>query len=353
MKHKVILSLLITAMVISACANSELKEAVQNNDTANEVGTTNKKTQEDKEEAETSKEMTLPADSAMQSAAPSATGEINLQEVEKKYTDKVIQASGADSAEIRDSIVQDFDKNGTVEAFIFVGGEPDEMGAAQGKLYFVNDEKCEVVKESGSFFCGEEGMMWLHEVEDKVFVEVADAYVTSTVSYIYYVENDSFKESAVSGLGSFFEPGYVDDYCISLSSYDAFLDYEDGKESEGMYTGHTWKNYYFYYDKEAGDFAEYKGMAISVEDLDKACGFPLSEEITAEGYEIGDIYRRDNGIINANYSRTSKYEGMVSVEYRNVTYNEKTASFVDVWGDGENTWQGSDFGGTYEEAITE
>lgn len=40
-------------------------------------------------------------------------------------------------------------------------------------------------------------------------------------------------------------------------------------------------------------------------------------------------------------------------ECKNVTYNEKTVSFVDVWGDGENTWQGSDFGGTYEEAITE
>ena len=353
MKHKVILSLLITAMVISACANSELKEAVQNIETVNEAGTTGEEIHEDKEEAEAGKETTLPADSAMQSADQAATVEINLQEAEKKYTDKVIQASGVDSAEVRNTIVHDFDKNGTVEAFVFVGGEPDEMGAAQGKLYFVNDEKCEVVKESGSFFCGEEGMMWLYEVEDKAFLEVADAYATSTVSYLYYVDNGNWKESVVSGLGSFFEPGYVDDYCVSLSSYDAFLDYEDGKESEGMYTGHTWKNYYFHYDKETGDFAEYKGRAISVEDLDKSCGFPLSEEITAEGYEIGDIYRRDNGIINVNYSRTSKYEGMVSVEYKNVTYNEKTASFVDVWGDGENTWQGSDFGGTYEEAITE
>ena len=79
----------------------------------------------------------------MQSAALSSTVEINLQEAEGKYTDKVIQASRADSVEIRDTIVQDFDKNGTVEAFIFVGGEPD-------------------------------------------------AYFTSTVSYIYYVDNDSF-----------------------------------------------------------------------------------------------------------------------------------------------------------------
>jgi hypothetical protein len=65
------------------------------------------------------------------------------------------------------------------------------------------------------------------------------------------------------------------------------------------------------------------------------------------------MYKRPNGIINVNYALVTKDSGNVSEEYMNASYNAKTKVFVDVWGDGDNTWQASDFGGKYLPAISE
>ena len=45
-------------------------------------------------------------------------------------------------------------------------------------------------------------------------------------------------------------------------------DYEAGSD-EPMWTGHTWKPYYFYYNKGAGDFAEYGAKEITREEYIK------------------------------------------------------------------------------------
>ncbi|MBR1441139.1 MAG: hypothetical protein IJ589_07945, partial [Lachnospiraceae bacterium] len=162
----------------------------------------------------------------------------------------------------------------------------------------------------------------------------------------------SVKESDVSRIGCFFKPKYVEGYGISISAYDAICQYQEGNESEAIYIGHTWKNYYYYYDPEAGDFREYGAADITEEDLKAAVGFDLAEEIRGEGFTVDSIIRRDNGIINVNYSLTAKDDdGMVEIDYKNVTYIEKTGKFLDVWGSGENTWQASDFGGTYESGF--
>lgn len=155
-------------------------------------------------------------------------------------------------------------------------------------------------------------------------------------------------------MGYFFEPSYCDGYCISLSAYDAYLEYEKDDIDSGIYTGHTYKNYYFYYDNQSGDFKEYVGKTISESDLLDSCGFDLASEIRSAGYEVDEIFKRDNGIINVNYSQTTLEEdNTVWVEYHNATYNEETGQFVDVFESGNLTWQDSDFQGTYVNAITQ
>ena len=37
----------------------------------------------------------------------------------------------------------------------------------------------------------------------------------------------------------------------------------------------------------------------------------VTGEIKKEGYQIDDIFKRDNGVINVNYSKTSKSSGIV------------------------------------------
>lgn len=166
------------------------------------------------------------------------------------------------------------------------------------------------------------------------------------------MESGKCKESVVSGVGMFFKPDYIDDFCISASAYDAIYEYEEGKESEAMELGHTWKNYYFYYDPSFGDFKEYVGSEITEAELKEACGFDLAEEIRNEGYTVDNIINRDNGIININYSQKETTDfGMIDITRKNTTYNVNTDTFINFWEDGEDTWQNSDVGGKYEISL--
>ncbi|MCR4923508.1 MAG: hypothetical protein K5931_05810 [Lachnospiraceae bacterium] len=65
--------------------------------------------------------------------------------------------------------------------------------------------------------------------EGRDFVTVLESYTTSTVSWIYYVENSECKESSASGIGSFSKCDYAKGYCVSLGAYDAMYEYEEGK----------------------------------------------------------------------------------------------------------------------------
>lgn len=266
---------------------------------------------------------------------------------------KALEDTGVDVYDIKDSVIADFDGDGTREAFVFIGGDIDEeWSTCQGQLYYVTDNGKEMLKNS-DFVVNDGKIIETFPMTDKTFIAVEEAYTTSSVSFLYYVENGECKDSYLSGIGGFYKPDFVDDYAISLSCYDMSFDYEEGKEDEGMYMGHTWKPYYFYYDEATGRFEEYVGKEISEEELNAACGFDLAGEIKAAGNQIDGILRRDNGIINVNYSYKTEYEGgSVSIQYSNVTFNEKTKEFVNVWGDGENTWENSSFGGTYLTAIS-
>ena len=123
-------------------------------------------------------------------------------------------------------------------------------------------------------------------------------------------------------------------------------------EIKGLWMGHTWKEYYFYYDKESGFFREYGGVNIEEEELTQICGFDLASEIRNTGFEVDAIYKRANGIVNVNYSKKTRDEfGKTTIQYKNANYDSKKGQFLSAWGSGENTWQNSDFGGIYQPAL--
>ena len=155
--------------------------------------------------------------------------------------------------------------HGTLED---MGSETDEMwSTCSGTVWFVDDDTCETVQENESFFVYGNKVIDMVNVDGHIFAHTRVAYATSTVSYLYYVKDGNCRESEISGLGSFFKPDYADGYSVSVSAYDYCLDYDEGKESEGLYTGHTWKHYYFYYDEETEDFNEYVGTPITESEL--------------------------------------------------------------------------------------
>lgn len=284
---------------------------------------------------------TLKAEIAEQPA-----GDVSLQQT---LSLKAKEAAREDAGEEIDSVFDDFDGDGVYEEFIFLGSEIDpEFETSIGSLWYVSEDKCEQLVESTEVKSFDDHVISQFDVEGVKFIGVNEAYTTALVTYLYTVKDGEVKEPFISHMGYFFKPDYVEDYCVSISAYDGTFEYEKGKEEEGMYTGHTWKNYYCYLDKEEAEFKAYVGTPITEGELIEALGFDLASEIRDAGFELGAMLKRDNGIINVDYSKTSDEGDSVFVEYHNVTYNVNTGEFLDYLGEGK-TWQSSDFGGTYVE----
>lgn len=370
-KRYLMTAAVLAAVTLSACAQEKQNTPDTIEESVTERKTDDSWTEELNGESENSdKEKNLSSDSEQGKSNDGLNGE-NGQE-DKKESEKVdssantgdtadgfiadaiervVAESGAKTEDARSYQVDDFDGDGQEEAFVFVGSEVDEAWqSCEGDIYFVTKDKCENLK-NGSFYAYEEGTIRVFDTGSKKFIGFSDVYATAAPTNLYYVENGEPKESIVSGIGSFFIPDYIDGYCINLDSYDNIGHYENGEES---FTGHTWKNYYFYYDEALGDFKEYVGHDITEDELNEACGMDLTGEIRSEGYEIDSMFKRDNGIYHVNYSkRTDNEDGSYDIEYGNATYNANAGEFIQVWEPDKKDWQSSDYGGTILKTITE
>jgi hypothetical protein len=266
--------------------------------------------------------------------------------------DNVASTTGAASGDVRYNCIDDFDGDGTFEGFVFVGAEPDDMNWCEGTVYFASNDKCDEVFKGTLYYNDNESVFRYMDCTSRRFALFNEAYVTALVSHIYYVDGDKPVESAISGIGDFYVGEDPTEINMTLSAYDNFCDFTEGDESSYMWTGHTWKPYYFHYDESSRDYKEYGAVSISEDELAEIVGTDLASEIKAEGYQVDNIYKRENGLVNVNYSKVvNNDDGTLSVTYKNATFDEKTGKYADPWGDGTNSWQESDYGGIYEISV--
>lgn len=100
-----------------------------------------------------------------------------------------------------------------------------------------------------------------------------------------------------------------------------FLNFNDNGElimTESAYDctvpnigGHSWKEYWFYYDEEERKFKEYGGVELSLEQF---MTFSNAEDVIAlvgEEQEICSVIYRENGIINVNLSQKYSFESPI------------------------------------------
>ena len=266
--------------------------------------------------------------------------------------DVLITDTNCNPADVRCCALDDYDGDGTNEGFIYVGAGPDdEFGWCDGTVYYVTSEKSEKVFE-GTLAEMDGNVFKILDAVDRKFILFDEAYVTALVTYAYYVDGGKLRESNISRFGDINSDTDLKNIKMAFSTYDGFCNYEKGEESAAEWTGHTWKPYYFYYDAEKMDFMEYGATEITADELKDIVGFDLAAEIEAEGYQVDNILKRGNGIVNVNYSKEEKLEnGTIDVTYKNATYDENEGTFVDAWDAGGNTWQDSDFGGIYMNAL--
>ena len=135
----------------------------------------------------------------------------------------------------------DFDEDGTYEAFAFVGKAGAEY--MDGVLWYVNENYAAELKESGKWHTPEivnaNGTNFL-------FAENYDDGLT----YVFGIENSKVYETAVSG--SFSHLTYMGgrDFTAEFTSYDYYEDEEKAKQEDP-----TTQIYWFYL--ENGEFHEY------------------------------------------------------------------------------------------------
>lgn len=219
-------------------------------------------------------------------------------EAADSYIDAVEQASGG---EVIYDLYYDFDADGTSEMFALVQKDSsdsvwnEESEVMGGRLWYVNaDGPIEVMSQPKPYYKNPQ----LLEFDGQSVLPLNEVFATGTRTYLWGVLGGRPYELNASGqINGLFINGYGEIEGIG-EDYNASW----SKESNS-YAGHTWNNYYFYYDH--GNIREYGGKDITWKEFCRIPGIEsikdkIEKEKIQQGGEIESIYYRSNGIVVVN-----------------------------------------------------
>ena len=115
------------------------------------------------------------------------------------------------------------------------------------------------------------------------------------------------------------------------SNYDILYDHE-----VDTWMGHTWKKYYFYYDKKDSSIHEYGGRIITRREMQQKCGRDLIKLAVPSEATVDNIYYRGNGLIHVNYHIIEKNG---DIERGHINWELGAKRFIDDWGESTDTPQ--------------
>lgn len=244
--------------------------------------------------------------------------------------------------DVRMVCVKDFDGDNNTEAFLFAGSlEDDIFGTYDGVLWFITGSDYHAVRDTEERSWGELGS--LLDFGDKAYFYMSEYYATGSASYAWEVQNGVEQETAFSRVGGIHSL-MGDDFQITISAYDNF---EMTDDMPGLTIGHTWKPYYFYYDRAAGEVREYGASTVSPYSLDNIFGENLWDRLADYENVITNAMYRSNGILTINCA----FPAEDGIQYENLNYDCKNKVFIDAMMGDEDPVMGSSFGGIYEHAI--
>ena len=203
---------------------------------------------------------------------------------ESALLDRLTAASGAR----RFSLFEygDYDCDGVHEAFALLPESDwdNEDEGYRGELWFVSPKQCARIRKSDSYLTmGKVGM------GPMLFTAEVWYGGSGSTSVVWGVR----QSQTVEVLGEQFEGISAGDMPNEFYMYPSAFD----MSSDG--TGHTWKRYYFFLD--GLELKEYGGLKITRGQLEAVDGAEaILKKAESEGWTIGDIYYRSNGIINVN-----------------------------------------------------
>lgn len=233
--------------------------------------------------------------------------------------------------------INDFDGDGNDEAFALVGEKKREGTETlySAEVWFIEGDHS--LKIMDSKFYGTDGK--IIGFNDRDFLLLNEKYATGETAYLWGVENGKPKLQNISGYGGDLKCIGGNDIVLTHSVYDS-------GQTNGVMSGHTWKEYYFYFDCENNCFCEYGAINITEEQLLMCLNAKeYIEQINNHGYSITDILYRANGIININYSNGSANRNMTLLLKNDTVFLVPHCSY------GSNDLDISDQGGIYLDAM--
>ncbi len=218
--------------------------------------------------------------------------------------------------------IDDYDGDGEYEAFALIGNKSeydlygDEL--VEGSVWFVNRDGAKLLCEQKAM--GFEGNSKKLEFGKRKYAVFSDVATTMTLSYAYEVKGKEVLEVPFSKCGTIVRNSNSNFFRIVDSSYDTIFDPEINDT-----LGHTWKSYYFYYDRSLDSVKEFGGVEITKEEAEDLAGRDLVTECLDPKDNLEKIIYRQNGIIHINYSTPEK-DGCISYYHR--TWDNEGMCFI-------------------------
>lgn len=340
-------------IILSTCCVLMLLAAAQDGPEAGLRGDAAEKTvnmenvaaQTDSEDGTPETDEGQPVDLAGQENADTVSTEDALTQYDTLKRNVLIKA-GVEEDAILLMDYDDYDGDGRYEAFVFCGESYDYYGDIiySGEFWFAGEEQCVQLPERfGSssyrkidgqmtFRCMEHGQKYLYYYSDFCF--------TANISGIWTVQDGKPTEVNLPQSG---QVVYRGDSCGFELWVDGYNHYYE--PADDLWTGHTYRPYFYHYNGEKGLLEPDEGTGLSREELAEICGFDLAAEVEAEGYEVTDIVRwLPSDIVTVNYTIPLDEFGYIT--YENIIWDCRAK---DYWRSRErhvSSWRNAGEGGS-------
>lgn len=266
--------------------------------------------------------------------------------------------AGAQESDILLFDCDDYDGDGKYEAFMIVGeshtypGGWGEETTYTGTLYFAGAAHgVSALSDSYGIYRKIDGVM---DFGSRKYLFFDTEYcVLADYSEIWTVrEGEPVEESNLfqSGQVVYRDEDPREDFEIWVDAYDIFCERDYFGKDDHLWTGHSYKPYFYHYDAVEDRIEAYGGEEISKEEFAKLSGTDMIEEIEAEGYTVGEIIHWENDIVTINYHEV-KLRGEDESEeiyiYDNVIWDNRVEDYWRKDERGFKTWKGAGEGGSY------
>lgn len=276
---------------------------------------------------------------------------------EEVLKQNLLTTAGAQESDILLFDYDDFDGDGKQEAFMIAGEsfiQPGGWGDEtwyKGTLYFAGaDGGTQTLDNSFGVYRMIDGVMDFGSRKYLFFY--TDYCVTADLSEIWTVrdgkpveESDLFQHGQVVYRGD----NERDELEIWVDAYDIFCEKEDSGKDD-LWTGHSYKPYFYHYDAVSDQLEPYAGEEITPEEFKELSKTNIIEEIEAEGYTVGKIIHWGNDIVTINYHYVElrcEDESRETYVYENVIWDNRAGDYWRKDERGVTSWENAGEWGSY------